>query len=199
MFESRITDQDRIVYYHDAIGLYGNLGKREEVYRAWNVFKKICPKTLMMDYYTVISSLVRLGDIEGAEQLYAEWLSVKPTHNPKIVNLLMTYYTRNGLLVKAEALLDRMVESGGKRNPQNWKPRPVNVSSILSICEQNDDMQSKDILMGLLSQVGCLEDEAYKSNVPSTGGVATVCDEDEDITKMKFFSINCRLKNARGT
>lgn len=27
MFESRITGQDRIAYYHNAIGLYGNLGE----------------------------------------------------------------------------------------------------------------------------------------------------------------------------
>lgn len=209
--ESRITGQDRIPYHH-VISLYGSVGKREEVYRVWNVFKSMFPKIPMMAYHTVISSLIRLGDIEGAEQLYSEWLSVRPTNNPRIVNLLMTYYARNGLLVKAEALLDQMVELGGKpnsgtweilaeghireekvsealsclkeavsvRGSQNWKPRLVNVSSILSICEQNDDLQSKDVLMGLLSQVGCFEDEAYKSYVPLTDGVATVPDEDED-------------------
>ncbi|KAI8545514.1 hypothetical protein RHMOL_Rhmol07G0045500 [Rhododendron molle] len=209
--ESRITGQDRIPYHH-VISLYGSLGKREEVYRVWNVCKSIFPNTPMMAYHTMISSLIRLGDVEGAEQLYAEWLSVTPTNNPRIVNLLLSYYTRNGLLVKAEDLVDRMVELGGKPNPvtweilaeghirekkvpealsclkeavlvrgsKNWKPRPVNVSSILSICEQNDDMQSKDVLMGLLSEVGCFEDEAYNSYIPSTGGVATVRDEGED-------------------
>ncbi|KAH7863195.1 hypothetical protein Vadar_014619 [Vaccinium darrowii] len=209
--ESRITGQDRIPYHH-AITLYGSVGKREEVYRVWNFCKSIFPNTPMMAYHTVISSLVRVGDIDGAEQLYSEWLSVRPTNNPSIANLLMTYYTRNGLLVKAEALLDRMVELGVKpnsgtweilaeghirekkvsealsclkeavsvRGSQNWKPRPVNVSSILSICEENDDMQSKDVLMGLLSQVGCSVDKAYKSYVPLNGGVATVPDEDDD-------------------
>ncbi|KAG5538763.1 hypothetical protein RHGRI_019346 [Rhododendron griersonianum] len=116
--------------------------------------------------------------------------------NPRTWEILAEGHIREKKVSEALSCLKEAVLVRGSKN---WKPRPVNVSSILSICEQNDDMQSKDILMGLLSQVGCLEDEAYKSNVPSTGGMATFCDEDEDITKRKIFSTNYRLKNARGT
>ena len=45
----------------------------------------------------------------------------------------------------------------------SWKPRPVNVSAFLDLCDEEADTASKEALMGLLRQVGCLEDEAYAS------------------------------------
>ncbi|KAL6981354.1 hypothetical protein U1Q18_022983 [Sarracenia purpurea var. burkii] len=202
--ESRITGRDRIPY-HYVISLYGSIGKKEEVYRVWNIYKSIFPHIPNLAYHSVISSLVRIGDIKGAENLYEEWLSVKSTYDPRIVNLLMGWYVRNGFPEKAEALFDQMVEVGGKANSitweilaevhtrerrisealsclkeaisvvgsKNWKPKPVNVSSILKICEQDDDMASKDVLVGLMRQMGCLEDEVYMSYIPLINGVAT--------------------------
>ncbi|PSS10106.1 Pentatricopeptide repeat-containing protein [Actinidia chinensis var. chinensis] len=202
--EGRITGRDRIPY-HFVISLYGSVGKKEEVYRVWNVYKSIFPSIPNLGYHSMISSLIRLGDIEGAEQLYDEWLSVKSNYEPRIINLLMGWYVRKGLLEKAEALFDQMVEQGGKANSgtweilaeghirerrisealsflkeafsvagsKNWKPKPVNVSSILKMCEQEGDQASKDVLVGLLSQAGCLEDKVYMSYIPLTNGVPT--------------------------
>ncbi|KAG5538765.1 hypothetical protein RHGRI_019348 [Rhododendron griersonianum] len=197
--ESRIKGWDKVAY-HYVISLYSSVGKREEVYRVWKVYKLLFPRIPNLGYYTMISSLVRLGDIEGAEQLYEEWQLVKSNNEPRIVNVLMSCYVRNGLLEKAEALFDQMIALGGKPNSKTWetlaeryirenrvfdalsclkealladgskkkwKPRAHTVFSILKICEQNEDTESKDVLMGLLRQVGCFEDEAYMTYLSS--------------------------------
>lgn len=45
----------------------------------------------------------------------------------------------------------------------SWKPKPVNVSAFLDLCDEDVDKASKGALMGLLRQVGCLEYEPYAS------------------------------------
>ncbi|KAL0695546.1 hypothetical protein Bca4012_062726 [Brassica carinata] len=61
-----------------AIELYGGVeGSKEEVYRLWNECKK---NEKLEDYWykTVIASLLKLDDIEGAEKVYGEWKPVGP-------------------------------------------------------------------------------------------------------------------------
>ncbi|KAA8515830.1 hypothetical protein F0562_018559 [Nyssa sinensis] len=202
--ESRITGRDRTPY-HYLISLYGSVGKKEEVHRVWNIYKSVFPNITNLGYQAVISSLVRLGDIEGAEGIYEEWLSVKTTYDPRIGNLLMGWYVKKGVFEKAKAFFDQMVEVGGKPNSStweilaeghiterrisealsclkeavsaersmNWRPKPVNVSSILKLCEQEADTASKEVLVEVLKQLGCLEDKAYMSYIPIYNGVST--------------------------
>uniref|UniRef100_A0A5B6ZE07 Pentatricopeptide repeat-containing protein n=1 Tax=Davidia involucrata TaxID=16924 RepID=A0A5B6ZE07_DAVIN len=202
--ESRITGRDRIPY-HYLISLYGSVGNKEEVHRVWNIYKSAFSNITNLGYQAVISSLVRLGDIEGAEKIYEEWLSVKTTYDPRIGNLLMGWYVKKGVFEKAKAFFDQMVEVGGKPNSssweilaeghirerrisealsclkeavsaersKSWRPKPVNVSSILKLCEQEADTASKEVLVEVLRQGGCLEDEAYMSYIPISNGVST--------------------------
>ncbi|KAM7476243.1 hypothetical protein LguiB_023486 [Lonicera macranthoides] len=201
--EARITGKDRSPY-HYIINLYGMAGNKEEVYRVWNIYKYIFPYIPNSGYYAVISSLVRLNDIQGAEIMYKEWLSVKSLYEPRIANLLMHWYSRNGFAGKAKALFDEVVEMGGKptsitfeilaeghiqerriskalsclndavlaRTSQVWKPKPANMSAILEICEQEHDMVNKEVLVGLLRRAGCIEDEAYMSQIPLSNSTA---------------------------
>ncbi|XP_052188421.1 pentatricopeptide repeat-containing protein At1g02150-like [Diospyros lotus] len=118
--ETRITGRNRISY-HYLISLYGGVGLKEEVYRIWNIYKSIFPSISNLGYHTMISSLIRLGDIRGAEQIFEEWLLVKSTYDPRIVNLLMGWYVREGLFEKAKGLFDEMVEGGGKANSSTWE------------------------------------------------------------------------------
>ncbi|XP_027106607.1 pentatricopeptide repeat-containing protein At1g02150-like [Coffea arabica] len=211
--ESRITGRDRIPY-HYLISLYGTVGKKEEVYRVWDLYKSIFSIIPNLGYHAVISSLIRVGDIEGAEKIYNEWLSVKSMYDPRVGNLLLACYVRNGFSDKAEAFFDEMIEVGGRANSvtweilaeghvrdrkisealsclknavsaegsQGWRPKPVNVSSVLKLCEQEGDISSKEALMGVLRQAGCLDDETYMSFIPmSTGsftGVEQAIDRD---------------------
>ncbi|CAN4111886.1 unnamed protein product [Withania somnifera] len=202
--ESRITGRDRIPY-HYLISLYGSLGKKEEVLRIWKTYQLQFPTIPNLGYHSVISSLVRLDDIEGAEKIYDEWLPVKVHYDPRIGNLLLGYYVRKGFVDKASAFFDQMIEAGGKPNSmtceilaeghirerrlsealsclkdavstegsKSWRPRPANVASILRLCEKEEDTQSKQALLEVLKQVGCLDDDKYMSYIPLSYGTFT--------------------------
>lgn len=194
--ESRITGRDRIPY-HYLLSLYGSVGNKEEIYRVWNVYKSIFPSIPNLGYHAIISSLLRIDDIEGAENVYQEWLPFKSSYDPRIANLFMGYYVNKGNLDKAINFVDHVVEVGGKPNSatwetlakghtgekrisealsywkeafaaegaKNWRPKPVNVSAFLDLCEQEADLESKEVLVGLLEKAGYLKDESYASLV----------------------------------
>lgn len=193
--ELRITGRDKMPY-HYLISLYGSLGNKEEVYRVWNMYKSTFQSIPNWGYHTMISSVIRLGDIEGAKRIYEEWLPVKGSYDPKIGNLMMGGYAKDGALEKIKGFFDHMVEAGGKPNSgsweilgevqmkegricealscfkeaalsygsENWKPRPANICAFLELCEKEGDRDStKEVFVGLLRQVGCFEDENYRS------------------------------------
>ena len=107
--KSRITGWDRIPY-HYLISLYRNVGNKEEAYRVWKIYKTIFPGIPNLAYHAIISSLVRLGHIEGVEKIYDKWLQVKSSFDPRITNLLMGWYVKEGNLDKAESFFNHMVE-----------------------------------------------------------------------------------------
>ncbi|PQP99763.1 pentatricopeptide repeat-containing protein [Prunus yedoensis var. nudiflora] len=107
--ESRITGRDRIPY-HYLLSLYGNVGNKEELYR-YSKFGIPC--------YHV--SLLRVGDVEGAEKIYEEWLTVKSTYDPRIANLFIASYIKDGDFEKAQSFFDHMVDVGGKPNSSTWE------------------------------------------------------------------------------
>uniref|UniRef100_A0A6N2NKL7 Pentacotripeptide-repeat region of PRORP domain-containing protein n=1 Tax=Salix viminalis TaxID=40686 RepID=A0A6N2NKL7_SALVM len=118
--ESRITGRDRIPY-HYLLSLYGNVGNKEEVYRVWNIYKSIFPSIPNLGYHAIVSSLVRLDDIEGAEKIYEEWLSIKTSYDPRIANIFIAAYVYQGNLDEAESFFDHMLKEGGKPNSNTWE------------------------------------------------------------------------------
>lgn len=118
--EARITGCNRIPY-HYLLSLYGSVGNKKELYRVWNVYKSVVPSIPNLGYHALVSSLVRMGDIEGAEKVYEEWLPVKSSYDPRIPNLLMNAYVKNGQVDKAEGLFDHMIEMGGKPSSSTWE------------------------------------------------------------------------------
>ncbi|GER49398.1 pentatricopeptide repeat-containing protein [Striga asiatica] len=198
--EDVIMGRDRNPY-HYLMTLYGTMGRKEEVYRIWNIYKASYENIPNYGYHSVISALIRSDDMEGAEKMYDEWLSVNSAFDPRLGNLLLGAYLRNGLSEKAETLFDQMGEMGGKPSPftweilsedhianmripealsclknaastewsVSWKPRHQIVSKILEILEKDDDVVSKESLLEILRQVGCLDDAAYISNIPLLG------------------------------
>lgn len=118
--ESRITGRDRIPY-HYLISLYGSAGRKDEVFRMWNIYKATFSNIPNSGYHTLISALVRLEDIDDAEKRYDEWLSVKSAYDPRIANLLLSFYMKKGLSDKARTLFDQMIEAGGKPNSMTWE------------------------------------------------------------------------------
>ncbi|KDP28877.1 hypothetical protein JCGZ_14648 [Jatropha curcas] len=118
--ESRITGRDRMPY-HYLLSLYGNVGNKEEVYRVWNIYKSVFPNIPNLGYHAIISSLIRVGDIEGAEKTYEEWLPIKTSYDPRIGNLLMSWYVKEGNFDKAENFFNHMADAGGKPNANTWE------------------------------------------------------------------------------
>ncbi|KAK7277189.1 hypothetical protein RIF29_18340 [Crotalaria pallida] len=129
--ESRIKGRDRIPF-HYLLSLYGNIRKKDDIYRVWNTYKSIFPSIPNLGYHAIISSLVRLDDIEGAEKLYVEWLSVKASYDPRIGNLLIGWYVRKGNADKALEFFKQMREAGGVPNSSTWE-----VLSQLHISDTN--------------------------------------------------------------
>jgi len=57
--ETRICREDTVPYQH-LISLYSALGKKEEVYRVWSLYKLKLPRVRYTGYHVMISSLIRL-------------------------------------------------------------------------------------------------------------------------------------------
>lgn len=192
--ESRIMDRDRKPFNY-LIGHYSNTGKKEEVYRIWNLYKSSFPSVLNLGYQAMLSSLVKLDDIDKAEEIYEEWLSTTSNYDPRICNIVMGWYARQGLVYKAKSLLDRFMDKGGKPKPYTWeilaegyvkekqvsnavlclknaslfigttrwRPKPVNVANIISLCKGSNNLDDIDTLKEVLRNRGCLEHEEYRS------------------------------------
>ncbi|GAU20236.1 hypothetical protein TSUD_353000 [Trifolium subterraneum] len=119
-FESRILGRDRLPF-HYLLSLYGNIGMKDEVYRVWNNYKSMFPSIPTFGYHPVISSLVRMDEIEGAEKLYEEWVSVRPFDDSRVSNLIIGWYLKNGKLDKAFNFFEHMIEGGGSPNSTTWE------------------------------------------------------------------------------
>lgn len=118
--ELRMTGRDRTSFNY-LLGLYGSIGKGDEVYRIWKQYKSTFPDLLNSGYQSMLSSLVKLGDIEGAEKIYEEWLSTTSRLDPRICNIVMRSYLRKGSVFYAKKTLDRFLEKGGTAKPLSWE------------------------------------------------------------------------------
>jgi len=72
-------------------------------------------------YICLLSSLIRMGDIEGAEFFFKEWESVKTFDDSRVYYPLINAYIEKRWLEKAELLLERVVDKGGKPNARTWE------------------------------------------------------------------------------
>jgi len=88
-----------------------------------------------LGYQELLSALIRIGDIEGAELLYEEWASKSSSFDPKTMNILLAWYAKEGLITKAEQTLNRFVEKGGNPKPNTWE--------ILATAYMKDDKISE--------------------------------------------------------
>ncbi|CAM8974453.1 unnamed protein product [Rhodiola kirilowii] len=90
-------------------------------FTVWNIYKETFSTILNTGYRAMVSSLVRMGDIDGAEEMHQQWLTVRATYDPRVPNLLMQWYVTNGQLNKATEHLDNMTEAGGVPNSNTWE------------------------------------------------------------------------------
>ncbi|XP_076921582.1 pentatricopeptide repeat-containing protein At2g20710, mitochondrial-like [Bidens hawaiensis] len=102
------------------IGKYASIGKKDDVYRIWNLYKTSWSKVYNRGYSAIVNALVRLDDIDGAEKLLTEWENAKLSFDFRIPNMLIRAYCTKGDLVKAEAYVDRLVGMGKQPPASTW-------------------------------------------------------------------------------
>ncbi|QHO25656.1 hypothetical protein HN51_048970 [Arachis hypogaea] len=99
---------------------YATIGKKEEVMRLWNIYK-MDGKLLKTDYSAVISSFLKLDDIELAKIIFEEWESRNQYfRNFFMPNKMIAAYSRKGKMEEAEAIVNRTISKGGKPNEWTW-------------------------------------------------------------------------------
>ncbi|PON32427.1 Pentatricopeptide repeat [Parasponia andersonii] len=118
--EQVIGSKERKIAYEHLLTLYAATGKKEEVYRIWNLYKDM-GRVYNSGYLSVLSSLVKLDDIDGAEKILEEWESANTLFDNRIANLLISTYCKKGHLEKAFALVERVVISGKELDGSIWQ------------------------------------------------------------------------------
>lgn len=105
--------------YRLFLNLYAEIGLKDEVYRIWGLYKG---RRLFHNavYGTMINSLLKLDDMDGAVAIWNEWDSKNYYYDFHIPNLLIIAYWRRGLLQEAEALFNKALLSRSKPSPGTW-------------------------------------------------------------------------------
>ncbi|XP_045817507.1 pentatricopeptide repeat-containing protein At4g02820, mitochondrial-like [Trifolium pratense] len=106
------TSRDTRVAYSSLLSLHANMGNVDEVNRVWKKMQGCFRKMSDNEYFCMISSLLKLGDFAGVENLYREWESVSGTNDVRISNLLLTSYVDQGQMEMAESFSNQLVEKG---------------------------------------------------------------------------------------
>ncbi|XP_065879723.1 pentatricopeptide repeat-containing protein At4g21705, mitochondrial isoform X2 [Euphorbia lathyris] len=106
--------------YNFLISLYATIGNKAEVLRLWELEKSECKRQINRDYMTMLQSLVKLGDLEGANEILKDWESCGNVYDLRIPNIVVVGYCEKGLVEKAEALLKELIEKGKAIIPNSW-------------------------------------------------------------------------------
>ncbi|XP_059659159.1 pentatricopeptide repeat-containing protein At2g20710, mitochondrial-like [Cornus florida] len=98
--------------------LHAKTGTKDELYRIWSRYKK--EKVYNKGYISMMHALLNFNDIEGAEKIFKEWESMGLSYDFRIPNFLIDAYCKNGLLGKAESLVNRGIEKRGNPTVDTW-------------------------------------------------------------------------------
>ncbi|KAA8526392.1 hypothetical protein F0562_008405 [Nyssa sinensis] len=180
--EQHISSKRRGFAYEILLTLYASLANKDDVYRIWDLRKKV-GKIYNMGYFRMVSSLVKLDDIDGAEKILEEWESVNTSFDFRIPNLLINAYCKKGLLEKAEAFVSIAIERGKEptvgtwdclatgyykdnqmakavdtmrkailANPRGWKLNRVTLTACLEYLKKNGDVDVSEEFTGLIGK-----------------------------------------------
>ncbi|XP_047330452.1 pentatricopeptide repeat-containing protein At2g20710, mitochondrial-like [Impatiens glandulifera] len=105
--------------YEIVLSMYASIGDKTGLSRVWNLFKQ-SGQIQNMSYLTMISSLLKLDDIVGAEEIYREWENTKTFFDPRVLNTLINGYCKKGMMGKAKELLDRLIQNNEEINVSTW-------------------------------------------------------------------------------
>ncbi|KAE8736388.1 putative pentatricopeptide repeat-containing protein [Hibiscus syriacus] len=114
--EQLVPQSSRKHAYEVFLTIYTNLGRKEDVYRIWNLYRNL-GKFFNSGYLCMISSLVKLDDLDGAEKVLAEWEIGCSFCDARIPNVMISAYCKKGYVEKAEAYTKRLIERGVIKEP----------------------------------------------------------------------------------
>ncbi|KAK9943960.1 hypothetical protein M0R45_009547 [Rubus argutus] len=86
--EKLVGKNARRIAYECLLALYAAIGKKDEVYRIWNLYKNM-GKFNNNGYRSMLKSLVKMDDIVGAEKIVEEWESEFKQFDIQLPNLLV--------------------------------------------------------------------------------------------------------------
>ncbi|KAJ1389745.1 Tetratricopeptide-like helical domain superfamily [Sesbania bispinosa] len=107
------------VAYESLIIKYAAIGKKDDVYRIWNMCKMLKPSR-NSSYISMLTALSELNDIDGAERILEEWESGNTCFDNRIPNVMVSAYCKNGMLEKAEACIARLSERKSDLDGSVW-------------------------------------------------------------------------------
>ncbi|XP_047954047.1 pentatricopeptide repeat-containing protein At2g20710, mitochondrial-like isoform X2 [Salvia hispanica] len=101
--------------YLSLITYYAAMQRTEDVYRVWNLLPDFAE--LSNKYYvTMISSLEKLEDLDGARNILEEWEGTNADFDIEIPNLVIRAYCKKGGVRDAEIILKRLMDAGKELN-----------------------------------------------------------------------------------
>ncbi|XP_049413244.1 pentatricopeptide repeat-containing protein At2g20710, mitochondrial-like [Solanum stenotomum] len=121
------------------ITLYTSMGNKDDVYHIWNKYKKKV-KRQNSSYHCMIRGLEKLDDLDGAEEIFAEWETNRVHFDIRIPNLLRIAYCKKGHMDKAISTIEQLEESGKHPNGSTWN------RLALGYCVQNDMDKAVDTM-----------------------------------------------------
>ncbi|KAL5581792.1 hypothetical protein UlMin_014234 [Ulmus minor] len=189
--EQLIGSKEKRIAYEHLLTLYGTAGKKDEVYRIWNLYKYM-GRVYNSGYISVLSSLVKLNDFDGIEKILEEWESGGTVFDIRIANLAISYYCKKSHLEKALAYADRLVNSGNELDARTWqclatqcakesemeravenlkktvlargrgwKLNRFTLAECLDYCKTKGDIEVAHEILGLLKEQGSLSATIY--------------------------------------
>ncbi|XP_057455679.1 pentatricopeptide repeat-containing protein At2g20710, mitochondrial-like [Lotus japonicus] len=117
--EQLIERKMRRVAYESLMIKYAAIGKKDDVYRIWNMCKNF-NNILNSSYISLLTALSRLNDVDGAERIMEKWESGNTRRDIRVPNVMVSIYCKNGLLEKAEAYVGRLLERDSKLDGSIW-------------------------------------------------------------------------------
>ncbi|KAL3851311.1 hypothetical protein ACJIZ3_013193 [Penstemon smallii] len=113
------TSKENSTLYVLILKLYAETGKKDELYRIWNVYKSN-EKVMNKVYFGMMRSLMKFDDVEGMEKILEEWESSGLVYDFRVPNFLIDTYCSDGRLEKAEALISKGISKGGDASVTTW-------------------------------------------------------------------------------